>query len=190
MSAFKNSPNFNIYYTDTDSIVIDQELNPKLVGNELGQFKLEHKIRKAVFLAPKVYAFITEEGQVVMKIKGVSQDKLWGIILPFDSNPLRMFDNLLAKDSTQIIDQVKWYKGVLAGEISKEISYQLTATASKRKPIYRIYDNEDYPHLKKLGISNLEIFTNTEPYNYVYFNPLAWPDPYGKKFYKILFNTP
>ena len=84
---------------------------------------------------------------------------------------------------------------MLAGEISfppqrggREISYQLTATASKRKPIYRIYDNEDYPHLKKLGISNLEIFTNTEPYNYVYFNPLAWPDPYGKKFYKILFN--
>ena len=78
MSAFKNSPNFNIYYTDTDSIVIDQELNPKQVGNELGQFKLEHNIRKAVFLAPKVYAFITEEGQVVMKIKGVSQDKLGG----------------------------------------------------------------------------------------------------------------
>lgn len=37
-----------IYYTDTDSIITDIEL-PK-TGNDLGQFKLEHKIIRSYFI--------------------------------------------------------------------------------------------------------------------------------------------
>jgi hypothetical protein len=40
----------NIYYTDTDSIVTDIPLNDKLVGNDLGQFKLEYKVKEAYFI--------------------------------------------------------------------------------------------------------------------------------------------
>lgn len=41
LSQVKNNPKFNLYYSDTDSAVIDGELHPDLVGNKLGQFKLE-----------------------------------------------------------------------------------------------------------------------------------------------------
>jgi len=52
MSMFKNNPEFNLYYTDTDSGVVDKPLASKFVGSKLGQLKLEHTINKAVFLAP------------------------------------------------------------------------------------------------------------------------------------------
>jgi len=49
MSFFKNNPNFHLYYSDTDSIIIDTELPIELVGNGLGQLKLVHTIKKAIF---------------------------------------------------------------------------------------------------------------------------------------------
>jgi hypothetical protein len=50
MSSVKNNPNFNLYYSDTDSAVTDAPLPDFAVGTELGQFKLEYVIKKAVFL--------------------------------------------------------------------------------------------------------------------------------------------
>lgn len=69
-SVLKNHPKFNLYYSDTDSGAIDAPLPDFMVGPALGQFKLEHLISKAVFLAPKVYALITEDGEEVIKVKG------------------------------------------------------------------------------------------------------------------------
>jgi len=40
MSFFKNSSNFHLYYSDTDSILIDKVLPDLLVGKALGQLKL------------------------------------------------------------------------------------------------------------------------------------------------------
>ena len=54
MSVFKNNPLFNLYYTDTDSIVIDKQLPESMVGNKLGQLKLEHVVNRAV----ETYKFI------------------------------------------------------------------------------------------------------------------------------------
>lgn len=70
MSQFKNNPNYKIYYTDTDSLYTDKPLDPSLIGNKLGQFKLENVFDQAVFLAPKVYGGITEKGEEITKIKG------------------------------------------------------------------------------------------------------------------------
>jgi hypothetical protein len=58
MSAFKNNPLYNLFYSDTDSIVIDRLLNARLVGAALGLLKLEHTITRAVFLARKVYVSV------------------------------------------------------------------------------------------------------------------------------------
>ena len=52
MSIFKNNPLFNLYYSDTDSAVTDQQLPQDMIGSELGQMKLEYIINKAIFLAP------------------------------------------------------------------------------------------------------------------------------------------
>jgi hypothetical protein len=45
----------NLYYTDTDSIVTDIVLDEKSVGTELGQFKLEHKVKRGYFISNKTY---------------------------------------------------------------------------------------------------------------------------------------
>jgi hypothetical protein len=54
LSYFKNNPNFRLYYSDTDSIIIDTPLPDYLVGTKLGQVKLEHVINRGIFfiLAP------------------------------------------------------------------------------------------------------------------------------------------
>ena len=72
MSYFKNNPLFKLYYTDTDSAVINIKLPDEMIGKELGLMKLEYIIKKAVFLAPKVYGLITDEANEIIKAKGLN----------------------------------------------------------------------------------------------------------------------
>lgn len=59
------------YYTDTDSVVLGTPLPEELISSTvLGKFKLEHRVKKGYFLAPKCYSLITEEGDNVLKHKG------------------------------------------------------------------------------------------------------------------------
>jgi hypothetical protein len=143
MSKFKNNPNFKLYYSDTDSIVIDAELSESAVGSALGQLKLEYIINNAVFLAPKVYGFITESGDEVIKVKGIKEN----VASTLNINDL---EDLLVKDSTREFTQEKWYKKLIEGEITiSDIAYTLKVTSNKRSPIY--IDN---------------VFSNTKPFNY------------------------
>jgi DNA polymerase type B, organellar and viral len=151
MSNFKNNPNFTLYYSDTDSIfvvfLVDDALPESMIGNNIGQLKLESTIKKAVFLAPKVYAYITEDGKEVVKVKGVTQDVKSDI-------DFSTIENLLVKDSSRELTQEKWYKKTLEGEISvADVAYTLKATSNKRLPIYK-------------DINGHEIFVGTKPYNY------------------------
>lgn len=67
----------NIYYCDTDSIYTDTLLPPEYMDdNELGKWKIEKKIHEAVFISPKVYLTIDENGEETFKFKGIKQDKL------------------------------------------------------------------------------------------------------------------
>jgi hypothetical protein len=129
MSQFKNNPNFNLFYSDTDSVYIDKPLPDELVSSKvLGKMKLENILDKAIFLAPKVYYLITETGQHIYKVKGLSHD----IELNFNN-----FDDLLEKESFLKRIQTKWRKNLSEGNISilNEI-YTLQVTNNKRKLIY------------------------------------------------------
>jgi hypothetical protein len=56
MLQFKNNPNFDIYYSDTDSIIVNKQLK---IGNDLGELKDELKggiIIEGYFFAGKKYA--------------------------------------------------------------------------------------------------------------------------------------
>lgn len=65
------------YYTDTDSIVLGNPLPPEDVSSSvLGKFKLEEKLVRAYFLAPKCYCYATEESEgnnKVLKFKGAGR---------------------------------------------------------------------------------------------------------------------
>ena len=147
MSYVKNSKKpYNLYYSDTDSIVIDGQLDDEIVSDTvLGQFKLEHTILRAVFLAPKVYAFIDLKGNEVVKVKGLGK-------IALQNTHIKDLEALLQKDTTKYYSQTKWFKKLYEGTITiSDILYQLKVTNNKRAPIY----HPEY-----------EIFTNTRPYNY------------------------
>ena len=108
MTFFKNNPNFNLYYSDTDSAFIDKELPAELVGSALGQVKLEYVINKAVFLAPKVYALETDD-KTIIKVKGLTHDQISK--LSFND-----IEALLVKDSSKEFNQEKWFKNLLEGD--------------------------------------------------------------------------
>jgi hypothetical protein len=91
MSQFKNNSNFNLFYSDTDSVYIDKPLSSELVSaTGLGMMKLENVLEKAIFISPKVYCLKTDNGKLIYKVKGLSHS----IELTMDD-----FENLLTKDT-------------------------------------------------------------------------------------------
>jgi hypothetical protein len=92
MSYFKNNPLFNLYYSDTDSAVVDRPLPSYMVGDAIGQFKLENVVERAVFLAPKVYGLVTKDGKEIIKVKGLTSEMIPNI-------HIGDLENLLIKDS-------------------------------------------------------------------------------------------
>jgi hypothetical protein len=91
MTQFKNNPDFTLYYSDTDSAYFDSALPDHMVNSKiLGKMKLENRVKKAIFLAPKVYFLETIENKLIYKVKGLSHD----IELT-----LKDFESLLFKDS-------------------------------------------------------------------------------------------
>ena len=69
----------NIYYTDTDSIVCDIQLDNNIVDpNLLGKLKLEHIVKKGIFISGKTYLLVlneidkdTQKNKTVKRAKGV-----------------------------------------------------------------------------------------------------------------------
>src|ERR1700679_3545451 len=93
MTLFKNNPKIVLYYTDTDSIYVDEnsEIDPILVNEKiLGKLKLEYVCEKAIFLSSKVYCLQTESGELIYKVKGLKHE----IELTMND-----FEELLRKDS-------------------------------------------------------------------------------------------
>jgi len=139
MSYFKNNSNFHLYYSDTDSLVIDQPLPVELVGNALGQLKLEYTVEKAVFLAPKVYALILEDGTEIIKVKGLTPKTILNENIHFSD-----IASLLIQDSSREFTQEKWFKSITKGTISvSDVAYTLKVTSNKRQAVYidGVYEN-------------------------------------------------
>lgn len=63
------------YYTDTDSVVLGKPLPEDVISSSvLGKFKLEDRIIKGYFLAPKSYYYTTKDGTDVLKYKGPAKN--------------------------------------------------------------------------------------------------------------------
>jgi hypothetical protein len=126
MASIKMEYKDQLYYSDTDSFFSSVPLPENLVNNKLGAWKLEYVIKKAIFLAPKVYALILEDGSEIVKVKGSKVNFSF----------LDMKD-LLQKDTFLEMRQEKWYKNMAKGNISiKEEIYTLSATENKREFVY------------------------------------------------------
>lgn len=60
----------NVYYCDTDSIVVDKPISQWGKDKELGSWELEATLDEAEFLCPKVYRAVTTSGKLILKAKG------------------------------------------------------------------------------------------------------------------------
>lgn len=66
------------YYTDTDSVVLGQPLPKEVISSSvLGKFKLEDRVQKGYFLAPKSYFYIAINGTNVLKYKGPAKNQVY-----------------------------------------------------------------------------------------------------------------
>lgn len=130
MSIFKNNPDITLYYSDTDSVIVDKELNPKLMGSQIGLLKLECQIRRFVSIAAKFYIIETMDGEIILKVKGLN--------LP-DNTKLnfKTVTDLLTKETSIEMTQEKWYKSIFSGGITiREMLHHLAQSCSKRKQIF------------------------------------------------------
>ena len=148
MSQFKNNPDFNLYYSDTDSAYLDKPLSPHLVdAKTLGKMKLENIIDKAIFLAPKVYYLETIDNKVIYKVKGLSHD------VELTRNE---FENLLFKQSTLEKFKTKWRKILNEGHIEVlDQMYTIKVTENKRKLIFN--ENNKLIKTEPLNIDETKI---------------------------------
>lgn len=124
-SKFKTMKGVILYYSDTDSLVINKPLDPEFVGNEIGKMKLEHTYDKLLCLAAKCY--VGKEGNnehVVIKGSKVKVS-------------LKDIEPLLYKSKILEIHHSKWFRDYSDGSITiKDELYSLTVTDNKRKLIY------------------------------------------------------
>lgn len=70
--------NIKLYYSDTDSLILSGPLDESIVGNGLGQWKLEAEVEEGIFVRPKLYAYYTNKKEGILKkvAAGVDSDKL------------------------------------------------------------------------------------------------------------------
>ena len=76
INEFKIIPGNPCIMSDTDSVVLSKPLNPDFIGKELGQMKLEHEIKKGIFLRKKLYYILNIKDQEVIKASGLDSSKL------------------------------------------------------------------------------------------------------------------
>jgi len=122
MSSIKMEYADSLYYSDTDSFVLSKALPEYMVGDKLGQFKLEYKIIKGIFLCPKVYGLQLEDGSYVIKVKGST-------VLP----TFAQLEQILDRQESLPLSQQRWSKNFNSGEVSiNNIIYNLMLTENKR----------------------------------------------------------
>lgn len=105
--------------------------------------KLEDTINEAVFLAPKLYAYINSSGQFISKVKGMQQlppkSTLAGSAAIESDQYISFHDfkDLLVRNSKLEKWHEKWYKSITIGKINvKKQLYTLKVTDNKRSLIY------------------------------------------------------
>ena len=72
MHKFISDPRLEVAYSDTDSIFCKNELDPKYIGNSLGQFKREYTIEFGRAITNKSYYARDLQGNIICKVKGFS----------------------------------------------------------------------------------------------------------------------
>jgi hypothetical protein len=131
LNKFKNIPGNEYLGGDTDSIILTYPLDEKYIGSSLGLFKLEHVIVEGFYLQKKFYMLITKNNKIIIKAKGISENKLLNynsILELFKGNPVIFPTIVFMKDyktlEVKIINTEKEIKGLQNTEINYKIKHR------------------------------------------------------------------
>lgn len=95
-----------IFYSDTDSIVTNIKLPNSLVNkNELGKLKLEHIIKKGIFITGKTYCLIDENDNFINKAKGIKSSSL------NYEDYLKLLNNENVNTAIKTMSKIDWVQG-------------------------------------------------------------------------------
>ena len=136
---------FSIYYSDTDSIVLDKAYfnnNNNFInwiGDNIGQFKIEYYIKEAYFISNKTYCLILNNGDIIIKTKGVINNSL-----SVDQFKTMYWSNL----------------NVTATKFNSVTSYQKASVVIDKKDVVLNFDS--YTKREKIYNSN-GIWIDTKP---------------------------
>jgi len=76
INEYKNIPGNPCIMSDTDSAVLPHPLPDYLIGSDLGQMKLENKIKKGIFIRKKLYYILNSENKEIIKASGIDSSRL------------------------------------------------------------------------------------------------------------------
>lgn len=87
LSKYVNNIEAHLYYSDTDSLVLDFELPSELIGRDIGLFKCEGYIEKFKAYAPKIYAHINKStNERILKCAGAPSREILNYYYEFSKN--------------------------------------------------------------------------------------------------------
>jgi hypothetical protein len=148
MHKILNIPGNECYYSDTDCAVLKYPLNPTYVGNNLGQFKYIGKAKRAYFISPKTYCLVMENGETIIRSKGINS-------LNLSEND---FIEMLYGLNIQKTNNYKFKKDFNNLKINyQKYTYTISPKMLKRAPIYENYKIIDS---KPLIVNNDQLIKN------------------------------
>ncbi len=170
----------SIYYTDTDSIVTDIPLSDNLVGKNLGQFKLEHKVKEGYFISSKTYCLVIYDGigvgfimiSIIIKAKGLNSSS---ITLEDFKNMYKGINVVGIKQNTE----TNYEKGsVIIGQ--KEVILDHNSYKKREK----VYQNSKWVDTRPLSYKNNNSYNTNGTIGNREFNSIA-----NKYYYKNISNN-
>jgi len=69
MSDLLYNTKLDILYMDTDSIFLTSRLPNDIISKDIGKWKLEYILKKAIFLAPKCFSIIISRKNITIDIR-------------------------------------------------------------------------------------------------------------------------
>lgn len=135
---------YKVFYTDTDSLVLNKGLPKELVSSkEIGKFKLEHKVKEGVFIVPKVYGLNCGNNKYICKVKGVRSKVGYEEIKEW-----------IEMKRTKVFKEKRVYRDLESGIREEEVEINVTGKLigrhlSKGYKTRPVNINKEYPELMK-----------------------------------------